>query len=254
MNPLDLIVFHEKDFTEREKYIMRRILETPDMVLKAGIVNTAEQINVSKSALLRFVQKIGYHGYPEFKYDLSRYLQSGNGKDSNALKYTDIANIYSEVIKKLNETINFDTVSKLAQDIVSTRKLKIFGSHESGLSAIMLSFRLSSIGIDSHALTDESQFPNNSQFSNDQDLSIFFTISSTNERVCEAIDNCMVNKTKCAIITQNTNSSYRKTATHMLYIPSFDNSFGNYFFDSQALNYVVIEMIVNAVSRILNKQ
>ena len=48
-----------------------------DLVASYTIIDVAEFADVSKSALLRFCKKLGYSGYSEFKFEVSRFLLSG---------------------------------------------------------------------------------------------------------------------------------------------------------------------------------
>ena len=45
----------------------------PPLLRIAPIDIIAEKAGVSKSALLRFCKKLGYEGYSEFKYEVSKY-------------------------------------------------------------------------------------------------------------------------------------------------------------------------------------
>ena len=60
------------------------------------LVTAAYKMNVSKSALLRFCQKCGYDGFSEFKYEVSRYLHSGNMYNDNEV------NSSEEIIQLFN--------------------------------------------------------------------------------------------------------------------------------------------------------
>ena len=76
MTPLQHIQLHANEFTKSEILIMNYVMDHLDVISSYPISTVAEKCKVSKSALLRFCQKCGFRGYSEFKYEISRYLQS----------------------------------------------------------------------------------------------------------------------------------------------------------------------------------
>lgn len=246
MNPMELIKLHEDKFTKSEIKIMNFILENPEVILKHPLITAANYMKVSKSALLRFTQKIGYKGYPEFKYEISKYLQSGNLKNNTS--YTDIVKLFSSTIGKINDTLLYEDILNLAKDILSARKIKIYGIHESGLSATQLYYRLTALGIDSQYIVDDS-IAEMALFSSHEDLNIYFTISSTTDLIIESIKNAYTKKSKIAIISQNGNTKVKKLSDYFLLIPSFNISHKDFFIDPQVLNYIIIEILINAISK-----
>lgn len=45
--------------------------------LRVNIAELAELCRASRSAVLRFTQKLGYSGFTEFKYDFSLFVHAG---------------------------------------------------------------------------------------------------------------------------------------------------------------------------------
>ena len=77
MNPLELITLHEQSFTKSDIKVRNFVLDNLEIITARSIDIIAEKAGVSKSALLRFCKKLGYEGYSEFKYEVSKYLLSG---------------------------------------------------------------------------------------------------------------------------------------------------------------------------------
>ena len=76
MNPYELISAHEAEFTKSDEIIRDAILSNPELIIKYNIITIAEKIDVSKSAILRFCKKLGYSGFSDFKFDMSRFVNS----------------------------------------------------------------------------------------------------------------------------------------------------------------------------------
>ena len=74
------------------------------------------------------ISKIGYDGFSEFKFDMSRYLVSNNQnniKDKNETSINAITSNYIEYISKINTSITLEEVHALAEKINSSNRVKI---------------------------------------------------------------------------------------------------------------------------------
>ena len=65
------VAIHYTEFTPSERKICARILEDPQIV-NNSIVVLGDLCETSKSAILRFYQKLGYRGYSEFKITMKK--------------------------------------------------------------------------------------------------------------------------------------------------------------------------------------
>ena len=74
MNPLELIQHNFDSFTKTEEIIAAYVLNDPKDFARAPIETTVEACGTSKAAMIRFAKKLGYNGYAELKYELSRFL------------------------------------------------------------------------------------------------------------------------------------------------------------------------------------
>ncbi|MDB1941663.1 hypothetical protein PMY49_12990, partial [Clostridium tertium] len=142
MNPIDNILLHNDEFTQSEIKIKNIILTNPDIIACFPLVTAAYKMNVSKSALLRFCQKCGYKGFSEFKYELSRYLHSGNLSNEKIINDSsqEIINLFIEKLTLLKESNLDNQLEALSEDILKSNKIKIYGVHETGLAARPVSY------------------------------------------------------------------------------------------------------------------
>ncbi len=99
MTPIQHIELHQGEFTKSELVIMDYVLTHLDKISAYPIATIAEKCKVSKSALLRFCQKCGFKGYSEFRYEVSRYIQSITQiTESDNVKTQTITNLYIEAL------------------------------------------------------------------------------------------------------------------------------------------------------------
>ncbi|MGY5239281.1 MurR/RpiR family transcriptional regulator [Clostridium tertium] len=253
MNPIDNILLHNDEFTQSEIKIKNIILTNPDIIACFPLVTAAYKMNVSKSALLRFCQKCGYKGFSEFKYELSRYLHSGNLSNEKIINDSsqEIINLFIEKLTLLKESNLDNQLEALSEDILKSNKIKIYGVHETGLAASHLQYRLTTIGIDSESITDSSLIAEKALFSSQNDLNIYFSLSALTSIIVESIKNSISNNSNIALITQNNKTKFSKQIPNIIVLPSFSLAKDSFFIDSQALNFVFIELLINKLSKLL---
>lgn len=252
MNPIELINLHESEFTKSDEKIKTYVLNHPDYVSSYPIVDMAAKAGVSKSALLRFCQKLGYEGYSEFKYEVSKHLLSGSFKNPADVKSdSEIMDSYIHCIQKLPASISEERVLTFGQFLKNASRLRIFGLHESGLSATYLSYRLAALGIDSEAITQSGIFSEKASFSTASDFHIFISVSGTTECITTAAKISFDRHTPCAIITQNSKAKYFNKYDCFIAIPSLNMDKKQLFLDSQAIIFMTIDLIISKLSKFL---
>ena len=252
MNPIELINLHESEFTKSDEKIKKYVLNNLDYVSSYPIIDVAAKAGVSKSALLRFCQKLGYNGYSEFKYEVSKHLLSGSFKDPSVVKSNmDIIENYINCIQKLPDSISEDSLISLGNYITNASRIRIFGLHESGLSATYLSYRLAALGIDSEAIIYGGIFSEKASFSTTSDFHIFISVSGTTDYITAAAKASFDRHTPCAIITQNNKARYFNKYDCFIAIPSLNLDKNQLFLDSQAILFITIDLIISKLSKIL---
>lgn len=252
MNPLELITLHEQNFTKSDIKIKNFVLDNLDIITARSIDMIADKAGVSKSALLRFCKKLGYDGYSEFKYEVSKYLLSGTLYDPEGVKANqNIISYYIECIQKLPNYISEDAYHRLGGFIQEAAKIRIYGLHESGLSTQYLSYRLAALGIDSEPLVYPSLFSEKASFSSTEDLNIFISVSGTTPEIVDASKVSLDKKAKTAMITQNSKSPYAGQYDSFLSIPSIGFTKNEFFLDSQAIFFITIDLLINKLSKML---
>ena len=177
MNPLELITLHEQSFTKSDIKVRNFVLDNLEIITARSIDIIAEKAGVSKSALLRFCKKLGYEGYSEFKYEVSKYLLSGTLYNPEGVKSNqNVVSYYVDCIQKLPNYISEEIYHRLGGFIQQAAKIRIYGLHESGLSAQYLSYRLAALGIDSEPLVFSGLFSEKASYSTANDLNIFISV------------------------------------------------------------------------------
>ncbi len=235
MNPIFLMRVNETNMTKSELMIMRYSIENLELISNFTINEFADKLNISKSAISRFCKKIGYHGYSQFKYDIKRHLaENDNEGHFNKSEYT-VATIYSETIKKVDDTVNTEVMSKLKDSILNANKIKVFGFSETGLTADFFAFRLTDHGFDVEAVTHSSFYRKKIILADKDDIMIFFSLSANSDFIKDAIEFAIKNNVQTALVTQNIASKYKNKVDHFIELPFFEYNPNNLLLDSQVI-------------------
>lgn len=250
MTPLQHIQLHASEFTKSEILIMNYVMDHLDVISSYPIATVAEKCKVSKSALLRFCQKCGFRGYSEFKYEISRYLQSVIQVNHDNPNTTDmLLSLYTEQISAISNTITVERMNTISQYILQARKIKIYGIHETGLSAQYFCFRLCTLGVDAQPLIEPSNMAEYAAMASPEDVNIFLSLSAETRVICDSIKCSLENNCPTILITQNDHHKFRTKLQGALILPTFNYEEKHIFLDSQALVFITIDLYINNLAK-----
>lgn len=254
MNPLQHIQLHENEFTKSEHKIKEYIVSNLDVISSYPIQTVSEKCKTSKSALFRFCQKCGYRGYTEFKYEISRYLQSVIQVDNNNTNdtTTTLISLYTEQIQSLNKMITTKSMDNISKLIKQARKIKIFGIHETGLSCEYFTYRLCTLGVDSEPVIYPSVMAEKATMATKDDLNIYISLSAETSTIIDSLQYSLQNHCKSVLITQNDHHRYRNKLDGCLILPTFKYQEKHVFLDSQALVFITIDLMINNLAKHLH--
>ncbi len=250
MNPLDRIQSYHDDFTKTDEEIANYVLNHAHDVATLSIDNVAEKTNSSKSAVVRFTQKIGFKGYSEFRFELSRYLVSRNNEvtsiGAQQSPVISIPEAYSNSIMAMQNQVSLEQALRIANMIRNARKIKIIGSNRTYHSAKQFKQRLGRIGYDAEAMYDRVEITDAFDLCNEKDVVIFFTVRGNGDYDAFAKD-LYQKHTNIIVITMNDSLPYFKQSTEYVVLPKIDSSEDLTFLDNQVLFFVYIEILLNVL-------
>ena len=250
-NPLDKIQSYYDDLTPNERNIAVQIINDPLMTATQTIDLVAQKYGTSKAALVRFAKHIGYKGYAEFKYDMSRFLVSHNAEaasqDENESPVLAITKAYSDYILDIPKFCLEEQFLHAADLFLHARKVKIFGRNRTYSSARQLRLRLSRMGYDAEATDDPVLMGDICDSVADQDLVIIFT-TNNNSRYEEIAPTVHDNGGKLICVTMNQDISFKNLCDEYIVLPRISRSSRMSFLDDQVLNFVWIEIFLNVLA------
>lgn len=143
------------EFTPSDKKIGEYIIDNPEQIVNYNTLQLAEIIKTSQSAIIRFIKKIGYKGYIDFKIDVAKSLEEKNQflLDEVISKNESIENIISKsknnvlaTVEKTYALIDTEAINKAIADINKANNIYLAGVGSSGLICEDFSYKLQRSG------------------------------------------------------------------------------------------------------------
>ena len=258
MTPMERMSEVWNTFTKSEKQIYSYITQNSQEVLKSNLIVLAQACGVSKTALMRFSQKLGYSGFTEFKYDFSRYvhsgakgqrIKSGNREDTAGYK---IIEAYLYTLREMEHCISEAETAEIAKRLMVSERVKIFALNRDAYTAQHMRHHFYKINFDAEAVFDPVLVEELSQVGTPKDAHIFLTVTGNTPGLREAIEVSRSSGVYTLLVTSTKNSPMQKYAEKTVYIPS-TNQFTDDFFLDQHANYLVwIEVLVSYLGSALS--
>lgn len=254
MNPIDTIQAHYEEFTKTEQDIAVYIINHPQDAARHAITDIAKESGTSKSALIRFSQKIGYKGFSEFRFDLSRFLVGSNGVDitqeEKPTAVTAIADIYCEVMQQLKNAVVTEELNDIARMIINARRIKIVGMDRTFIPATQLRLRMAKIGYDAEAVNNTALMNDFPDILSSQDLVILFTIRNNHNTYAEFVTELHEAGIPVVCITMTPTLKFRKCCDKFMVLPMITKDTNYSFLDNQPIFLVFIEMLLECLAKI----
>lgn len=248
-SPIELINLNLYKMTKKERDIAEYILEDPHKAIQFSAEMIAEQTHTSKAAFIRFCQKIGFNGYAEFKFALSRSLVAYVNYVDDNNPINQITQSYSNFILQINSMVTKEQISTISKLVISARRLKIFGVNRTAFSAHQFRMRLGKIGFDAEFCDDTVTMRDIIEYLGPEDVCIIFSIKAMTSAYGDIIPDLISNGVKVVLLTMTPNNKFAQEVTHMVSLPYISKSSSKAFLDDQAIFFVFIEILLNAIAR-----
>ncbi len=218
---LDQILGIYDRLSETEKKVASYVLEKPDDVIHYSITEFSKIVQVSEASIFRFVRKLGFEGYQDFKIELTKQI-SGT-RVSEEYSESEILNEYIAEIKllveKLGRTLDEQALNKVSDLIISSRKVIFFGVGLSSVAAEYGSLLLSVLGIPAFCYNDPHMQVTIATGLNEHDLVISVSHSGNIRDTVKSTQVARDVGAKTVAITAGINSPLSKVAEITLYSP-----------------------------------
>lgn len=250
MNILEILELKKMSFTKSELKIYKEIKTNPDEILRTTTMsNLAEKYNISQPTFTRFLKKLGYDNFFDFKQDI--YIISKNDIQTEDKISLNRIESYAGLIVKLQNFISKDDYNEISEMIYSARNIITLGMHKSYLSAQMMSYNLMKLSLTSFAFNNDNAYEIQNFISKNDIVMVFSSSGNTHKNTLETLHELGV---PIILITQNNKTVSKKYATKVLFIPSSQNQHMKYYLENQIVFMVVTDMITSYLAKLISKK
>lgn len=140
-----------------EKRIADFVISSPEKIIYSTVTQVADELNVAQSMVTRFCKSIQLRGFQELKIRLAQDFERENSVQENEKEsgqYSELSQLAANSILDAAANLNQEAVHELAEKIVGSRKIIIFGLGESGVMAQLLKTKLMGLGFIVEVQTD----------------------------------------------------------------------------------------------------
>lgn len=202
--------------TKLEKEVAAYIFENYNKIVFTSLTEFAKECGVGEATVFRFFKKLGFSGYHEFKINMAEQLRNPEENDLS-LK---VPGTYQEIIQMLDDTKRLTSVENLkqvAQQIVDSQGVYLFGVGFSGLAAQGAQIRFMRLGYKSYVFSDQHAQLVSSHLMSPEDMAIAFSITGDTIQTIDWLNNAKQNGVKTLAITNHSHSDITKIADTIIY-------------------------------------
>lgn len=250
-----LIVSLEKEMTLKEKEIAGYILENMRDILNLTSAEMALKIGVGQSSIIKFIKKLGFNKYGEFKIQISKEIESERLNKNKERIHDQIylddtleevsTKTLNETIRALEKTvgnIKFEYFQEVIEEIKKSKKILIIGSGMSSIVAKDLEIKFMKIKIDAlHYESPHMQLMKLATMDSD-DLVIAISHRGETEDVIDVIKKAKNKNIKVLSITSIEKNTVASLSDFNLKIISEEN-----VFRSSAISSRMAQLIINDI-------
>jgi RpiR family carbohydrate utilization transcriptional regulator len=192
-----------------ERKVADYVLNHADQVIHSSVTDLAQTLEVSESTVVRFCQRLGYQGYPEFKVLLARDLGTPFQDTYDTLDPgDDVTTIVRKTVQisvqALNDTLAVldpNNVKEVVDLLINSHHVFLFGCGGSGGSAQIAYQKMLRLGLPCSVCIDPHTQTLLSGTATEEDVVIGISYSGNNDDVVRAMRVAHERRAKTVAIT-----------------------------------------------------
>lgn len=230
------------ELSKNERKAAEYLLQYPHDIQRRTSEAIAREADISRSALIRLCQKLGYQGFAEFKYAYTHEPAQRSEDDITALLH------YEHAIQQIREMVTVQQVEALGRTVAHARRVLCLGNLHSSLSAQQMAFRLNRSGVDSMALNDGTLMESYENIVSDGDVVLIFSLSGAEMYESLAEEYCKRNA-HVVLFTMTPRSPLVKMVDETIALPYVSHEPSSYLMDDAITFFLMIELVIEAVQK-----
>ena len=239
--------------------VVQLVLDDPALVSRSTIQELVDIVGTSEATIVRAARSLGFRGYPDLRFALAsaegqrltprRIDGDIDASDTIRDVIEKIASAEQRAIRETAAHLDPPTIDRLADAVVSARKIVIFGAGASGLVAADLHQKLMRIGLTCHVTADNHLALTEAVLLKTDDLAIAISHSGETTEALAFLQAAQRAGSTTAALTGATDSPLTKVATHVLYAAGGDSVFRPAALSSRISHLMVVDCLFVAVAQ-----
>ncbi|MGX4668632.1 MurR/RpiR family transcriptional regulator [Cerasibacillus sp. JNUCC 74] len=202
--------------TKSEKKVASFVSENYQRIAFLSLTEFADEFGVGEATVIRFLKKVGFSGYHEFKTTMAKQLLDAKEVKTN----TEFEKTYHDIVKMLDETrllTNAEKIKQSANLIKNSKAIYLFGIGFSALAAQGAQIRLMRLGYKAYFFSEQHTRVVSSHLIESDDLSIAFSVTGDTRETLQWLSKVKENGAKTIAITNHSRSPITKIAELILF-------------------------------------
>lgn len=236
---------------KNERRIYEFIEQNKKEIIHMSIDEAAEACQVSKAAIVRFAQKLGYKGYQAMKISIAQEaIEPEHQIYSSLSKQDTIPDIVGKIIesniqalKATFDIIDSQAIEKAVNLILNSSHLIFFGIGGSGSVALDGQHKFVKIGYLALAFTDSNLQAMTSSILKKEDVVIAISHSGASKDILIALETARQAGASIIVITNYARSPIISKADVVLYTASNETAFNSDALSSRIAELTILDML-----------
>lgn len=242
------------DLSKNERKAADYFLRYPRDVQRFTCDTVAENCGISRSAVIRLCQKLGFRGYADFKAAVlsDRSEPPVFPAEKNKIPAQedaaspDVLSLYCRGFEQLRPLVGSPELEAIADLLLYARRVFTVGLDHSEFSSNQLTFRLNRLGIRSYAFYNPALMSSQLEIAEAGTVMVIISISGQKSYL-PILESCRSNRIKTILVTMNPQSAAAKVADHVIVLPFLSHLFERYLLDDAVTFYLFIELLMEAI-------
>lgn len=248
-----------ESMTDSEKKIAEYVLNNTSEIYKLSAAELASFTDTSGASVIRFVKKIGFEGFQEFKIALAKNDVEEKGEEVD-YDYIDVKDTVREVmsktarknIKTIEDTLELLNEKQVEEAIDAIQKAKhiyLFGVGASALIALDFQYKLLRINKNAFMHLDSHMQLSIAAHIEAEDAAIAVSYAGKTKEVYSALSKAKEKGAKCISITKYGSNPVSSIADIKLQVPSIEKDLRVGAISSRIAQLTLIDILFIGVAK-----
>ncbi len=228
--PLKEVIEHSSDYSKLEVDLAKYIYDHKVEVSQMNVSELTKETYVSTGSLIRFLQKIGYAGFKEFKEALIRDIEQSKYLDnsvdfnkpfhnySNTLDVLNsLSSLYKETIDVIRSTLDIQQIERITERIYSSKRIFLYGIGDSNITCSSFANRLIKLNMNAFLANHNGEGQTMANNTNKDDV-VFFVSYSGRNILKDSFEICKKSGAYLVTMTANQDSIFSKDVDEVIFV------------------------------------